>query len=79
MLSLPCRAPAPAVQQGFDFRSTGRKARKNFFFEKKKQKTFTICGQQAVQIGQPDAARNRQKFFGSFFQKRTASFSCLLP
>jgi hypothetical protein len=24
--------------------------------------------------GGPDAARNRQKFFGSFFQKRTASF-----
>jgi flagellar motor switch protein FliN/FliY len=37
----------------------GGKERKNFFFEKKKQKTFAHCVQQAVQIGQLDATRNR--------------------
>jgi hypothetical protein len=42
---------------------------KTFFFEKKKQKTFTP----AVRAGRNARARV-QKFFGSFFQKRTASF-----
>jgi hypothetical protein len=42
-------------------------SRKYFFFEKKKQKTFTRFGSTRA------TARNRQKFFGSFFQKRTAS------
>jgi hypothetical protein len=37
-----------------------------FFFEKKKQKTFIRCR------GLPISARlKKQKFFGSFFQKRT--------
>jgi hypothetical protein len=49
---------------------------KNFFFEKKKQKTFTNCVQRASQMGQSGAARNRQKFFASFFQKRSACLSC---
>jgi len=44
--------------------------RKYFFFEKKKQKTF-ICLVDAA--GTIDTHRNEQKFFGSFFQKRTAS------
>jgi hypothetical protein len=44
--------------------------RKRFFFEKKKQKTFDCCVGDC--IGQ--RARHGQKFFGSFFQKRTASF-----
>jgi hypothetical protein len=38
--------------------------RKYFFFEKKKQKTFDCLV----------SYLNNQKFFGSFFQKRTASF-----
>jgi len=43
--------------------------RKHFFFEKKKQKTFALL------VDAPDTTgpyRNKQKFFGSFFQKRTA-------
>jgi hypothetical protein len=43
--------------------------RKQFFFEKKNQKTFTHC----VTWLSGDRVNN-QKFFGSFFQKRTASF-----
>jgi hypothetical protein len=39
---------------------------KDFFFEKKKQKTFTP----AVRACR-NARAHRQKFFGSFFQKRT--------
>jgi hypothetical protein len=40
--------------------------RKNFFFEKKKQKTLHVGTR--VLTG---ARRKDQKFFGSFFQKRT--------
>jgi hypothetical protein len=44
---------------------------KVFFFEKKKQKTF-IC----MASASPDRlGSDLQKFFGSFFQKRTASFT----
>jgi hypothetical protein len=40
--------------------------RKDFFFEKKKQKTFVRCR------GPVTSARlKKKKFFGSFFQKRT--------
>jgi hypothetical protein len=44
--------------------------RKVFFFEKKKQKAF-ICSH--LQVGRivAQADANVQKFFGSFFQKRT--------
>jgi uracil-DNA glycosylase len=52
----------------------GVEERKYFFFEKKKQKTFIHCSQQRGQTTNTGAAGNRQKFFGSFFQKRTASF-----
>jgi hypothetical protein len=44
--------------------------RKQFFFEKKNQKTFICSGFGVSGWAQP----NEQKFFGSFFQKRTASF-----
>jgi hypothetical protein len=44
--------------------------RKQFFFEKKNQKTFARFTFLPIHTG----ALNRQKFFGSFFQKRTASF-----
>jgi len=40
---------------------------KDFFFEKKKQKTFARFSSPAGSRGEA----NRQKFFGSFFQKRT--------
>jgi hypothetical protein len=53
-----------------DFEVEGRL----FFFEKKKQKTFASCVRHPDQHRKPDVARNRQKFFGSFFQKRTAFF-----
>jgi hypothetical protein len=50
--------------------------RKYFFFEKKKQKTF-IC---LVDAADATATHQiEQKFFGSFFQKRTASFLLLKP
>jgi len=45
---------------------------KNFFFEKKKQKTFINLGQRLFH----QHGINYQKFFASFFQKRS---SCLLP
>jgi hypothetical protein len=44
--------------------------RKNFFFEKKKQKTSGPAGCGSVVASAP----REQKFFGSFFQKRTAFF-----
>ncbi len=50
------------------------KASKQFFFEKKNQKTFARYTQPPGQICRTYAGGNRQKFFGSFFQKRTASF-----
>jgi hypothetical protein len=43
-----------------------------FFFEKKNQKTFIPCSQAWTQTGGTGGARNGQKFFGSFFQKRTS-------
>jgi len=50
--------------------------RKQFFFEKKNQKTFTRLVDADGTIG---THPQRQKFFGSFFQKRTASFSTVGP
>jgi hypothetical protein len=54
----------------------GRQAseEKVFFFEKKKQKTFEISFRCVVFPAGMGAAPKEQKFFGSFFQKRTASF-----
>jgi hypothetical protein len=48
----------------------GGEVSKDFFFEKKKQKTFDYCSH----VSRTGAAPNEQKFFGSFFQKRTAYF-----
>jgi hypothetical protein len=48
-----------------------------FFFEKKKQKTLFYRASTAP-AKQPTSLMN-QKFFGSFFQKRTASFLTTLP
>jgi hypothetical protein len=45
--------------------------RKRFFFEKKKQKTFGKLGQWLWNRH----GLKEQKFFGSFFQKRTACLS----
>jgi hypothetical protein len=47
----------------------GGAARKQFFFEKKNQKTFTFSAGR----DRRGAETKEQKFFGSFFQKRTAS------
>jgi hypothetical protein len=47
-----------------------------FFFEKKNQKTFFTSVRGLPQPAGTDFAPQEQKFFGSFFQKRTAS---LLP
>jgi hypothetical protein len=54
-------------------RSVGFEGRKVFFFEKKKQKTFA----RGHPWPKPQWATyaKEQKFFGSFFQKRTTSFS----
>jgi hypothetical protein len=43
------------------------KARENFFFEKKNQKAFDSFGFGLSGEAQPSS----QRFFGSFFQKRT--------
>jgi hypothetical protein len=42
-----------------------------FFFEKKNQKTFTSSPSQQPGTVGLNAHLNEQKFFGSFFQKRT--------
>ncbi len=47
---------------------------KAFFFEKKKQKTFEICVRRMVYPAGLGFVPKEQKFFGSFFQKRTAFF-----
>jgi hypothetical protein len=48
--------------------------RKHFFFEKTKQKTFARLNRgRTRRLG-----LNGQKFFGSFFQKRTASLALAL-
>jgi hypothetical protein len=46
-----------------------------FFFEKTNQKTFANCLRHPTEMGKRGATRNSQKFFGSFFQKRTSSSS----
>jgi hypothetical protein len=51
----------------------GQAPRKQFFFEKKNQKTFICFGQHLTGLFSPEATGNSQKFFGSFFQKRTVS------
>jgi hypothetical protein len=48
--------------------------RKQFFFEKKNQKTFIYQGQHLICPCEPAACRKEQKFFVSFFQKRNTSF-----
>jgi hypothetical protein len=51
-----------------------RKKRKQFFFEKKNQKTFVRFVQDCGRPCGPTVTRNEQKFFVSFFQKRNTSF-----
>jgi hypothetical protein len=52
--------------------ATAEKARKVFFFEKKKQKTFApALGAPRASNDQPCTDASGQKFFGSFSQKRT--------
>jgi RNA polymerase sigma-70 factor (ECF subfamily) len=48
-----------------------RQTESMFFFEKKNQKTFATCGNRRGQFGNSGATAREQKFFGSFFQKRT--------
>jgi hypothetical protein len=43
-----------------------------FFFEKKNQKTFATLVGSLAQARGFDSNRQLQKFFGSFFQKRTS-------
>jgi hypothetical protein len=52
----------------------GGKESKLFFFEKKNQKTFATLAQSRIPQPVPASERHLQKFFGSFFQKRTPSF-----
>jgi hypothetical protein len=52
--------------------------RKVFFFEKKNQKTFICFGRHRVALSGSGTAGNSQKFFASFFQKRSPSFSTQL-
>ncbi len=51
---------------------------KAFFFEKKKQKTFIFSPSPAIRHEADRTYLNEQKFFGSFFQKRTTSVVALL-
>jgi len=56
------------------FAALTARAGKRFFFEKKNQKTFSNGLRNLAQATQPDSRPHLQKFFGSFFQKRTAFF-----
>jgi hypothetical protein len=47
-------------------------AKKYFFFEKKKQKTFTFLVDATYTMG---TCPSEQKFFGSFFQKKNCFLS----
>jgi len=51
-----------------------RESSKDFFFENKKQKTFTSLDT-PVQTGK----QKKQKFFASFFQKRSPCLTAGLP
>jgi hypothetical protein len=51
----------------------GGEQSKRFFFEKKNQKIFAPWSP----AGRLRQVKNRGKFFGSFFQKRTACLACL--
>jgi hypothetical protein len=42
------------------------------FLKKKKQKDFAPFGRSRIAPPVPDCAAKEQKFFGSFFQKRTS-------
>jgi hypothetical protein len=44
---------------------------KPFFSEEKKQKTFSVWSSPTIGVHHQE-----QKFFGSFFQKRTSFFLC---
>jgi hypothetical protein len=48
---------------------------KAFFFEKKKQKTFDPSFSPPIRQKCEDEKFQKQKFFASFFQKRSAFFS----
>jgi hypothetical protein len=54
--------------------AAGSEVSKRFFFEKKKQKTFIPFGAE-FRHELPQHKKKGQKFFGSFFQKRTAFFA----
>jgi hypothetical protein len=56
-------------RKSFDASRLGRRVsdRKPFFFEKKKQNLAAVSPERL--------GSNEQKFFGSFFQKRTSSFT----
>jgi hypothetical protein len=47
----------------------GRSRRKQFFFEKKNQKTFICFGRHRVHTCEPAAACNEQEFLVLFFKK----------
>jgi hypothetical protein len=55
-------------------RKAARTGRKDFFFEKKKQKTFA----QLASAFPQRLSLYLSKFFGSFFQKRTTCFAACL-
>jgi hypothetical protein len=57
------------VHDGLDI---GREVRKHFFFEKKKQKTFTNWRR----AGPTDAALMSRRFLLLFFKKEVLSFGC---
>jgi len=50
---------------------------KQFFFEKKNQKTFATMHRSLIRAPEPDSVLKWKKFFGSFFQKELLSLSCL--
>jgi hypothetical protein len=57
--------------------SAQHEASKHFFFEKKKQKTFTPLRAGLARNG-PTPREAEQKFFGYFFSKKVTAF-LLLP
>jgi hypothetical protein len=66
------RNPAWPVKLRFCYSASPGRQERMFFFEKKNQKTFISCPHNRhVHRAAPAAPAKEQKFFGSFFQKRT--------
>jgi hypothetical protein len=70
MIARPCKLSPVSLVQGIPRRKR-QKERKHFFFEKKKQKTFTHCGRQVRKGPKQCAPRGDKSFLVLFSKKNT--------